>query len=398
VNVRRTTIKDEQMVVAYIRDISKRLRDEQQIQRQLGNLAALHAIDTAITSNDDLATTIGVALDQVVNRLAVDASCILKCDNKNQSLVFAGGKGFRDNHVGWQSPYSDCVVEIGESIFIPDIQEERDYLDKTEGLRKKEGFVSYLGIPLIVKNQLKGVLEIFHRKTLTPDQEWLDFLDALVKQIAIAIDSATLFDDLHRTNIELEAAYTNTLEGWARALELRDYETRGHSMRVVSQSVALAAELGVPDSDFIHIRRGALLHDIGKMGIPDSILLKPGELNADEWDAMKQHPVYGYEMLKPIGFLEPSLDIVLYHHERWDGSGYPDGLKGKDIPLPARIFAVVDIWDSLINARPYRNAWSREKTWAYLQETAGIELDPEIVEIFGKKFIDFGDSKTISSR
>jgi PAS domain S-box-containing protein/putative nucleotidyltransferase with HDIG domain len=386
-NLRRTTIKGQQMVVAYIRDITKRVQDEQQIQRQLANLAALHAIDTAITSNEDLGSTIQVALDQVVNRLSVDAACILKCDIENQKLMFVGGVGFKESNLNRRSPYSDCIVEIEENILIPNLQEDRDYLEKSEYLWKNEGFVSYMGIPLIVKNQLKGILEIFQRQTLMPDQEWLEFLDALVNQISIAIDSATLFDDLHRSNADLEAAYAHTLEGWAGVLELRDYETRGHSMRVASKSVELAAGLGVTERDLVHIRRGALLHDIGKMGIPDSILLKPGELNSEEWDEMKKHPIYGYEILRSIGFLEPSLDIVLYHHERWNGSGYPKGLKGREIPLPARIFAVVDIWDSLINERPYRNAWSTEKTWAYLQKAAGEELDPEIVEIFGKKFV-----------
>ena len=395
VNVSLTTIKGEQMVVAYIRDITQRVLAEQQIQRQLTNLAALHAIDTAITTSTNLETTIQVALDQVVESLKVDAARILKCNNQNQELEFAGGVGFESNSPRWQSHFSDCIVREQDTLFLRDIQKENLAVDAIEFLVKKESFVSYLGIPLIVKNRLKGVLELFQRQILAPDQEWLDFLDAVTKQIAIAIDSAILFDDLHRSNIELEAAYANTLEGWARALELRDYETRGHSMRVVKQAVQLAVAMGISEGDLIHIRRGALLHDIGKMGIPDSILLKPSALDDDEWDAMKQHPIYGYEMLKPIGFLEQSLDIVLYHHERWDGSGYPEGLKGEEIPLSARIFAVVDIWDSLINVRPYRGAWTKEQTWAYLQNTAGVELDPAIVEIFGKEFVRFGDTREI---
>ena len=177
-------------------------------------------------------------------------------------------------------------------------------------------------------------------------------------------------------------AYDTTLEGWARALELRDQETEGHSKRVVELTLVLARALGIPNEERIHIRRGALLHDIGKMGIPDSILQKPGKLSDEEWGIMRQHPVHAFNLLAPIQFLKPALDIPYYHHEKWDGTGYPQGLKGKQIPLPARIFAIVDVYDALRSDRPYREAWSQEKIIEHLREQSGKHFDPEVVKAF----------------
>ena len=187
---------------------------------------------------------------------------------------------------------------------------------------------------------------------------------------------------LERINLELQEAYEATIEGWSRALELRDSETQGHTERVTTLSLRLAQAVGLSETELTHIRRGALLHDIGKMAIPDGILLKSGPLTAEEWAIMRRHPLYAYELLLPIAYLRPALDIPYHHHEKWDGTGYPDGLKGEQIPLAARLFAVVDVWDALISDRPYRPGWSQEKVKAYLQEEAGKYLDPQIVELF----------------
>jgi putative nucleotidyltransferase with HDIG domain len=210
----------------------------------------------------------------------------------------------------------------------------------------------------------------------------LDFLDTLSGQAAIAVESAQLFQNLQLSNAELVEAYDATLEGWAKALELRDKETEGHSKRVTEMSLKLAKALGVDRREMIHLRRGALLHDIGKMGMPDSILLKPGPLSEEEWEVMRLHPVYAKDMLSTISFLRPALEIPYYHHEKWDGSGYPLGLSGEEIPLAARIFAVVDVWDALGSDRPYRTAWSREEIFAYIKEQSAKHFDPRIVETF----------------
>jgi HD-GYP domain-containing protein (c-di-GMP phosphodiesterase class II) len=187
---------------------------------------------------------------------------------------------------------------------------------------------------------------------------------------------------LKQANQELRDAYEATIEGWAHALEIRDKETEGHSRRVASLTAEVASHFGFDEIELEHIRRGVILHDIGKMGIPDEILHKPGPLNEGEWAIMRKHPVFAHDMLKDIEYLRPALSIPHYHHERWNGTGYPEGLKGKAIPMEARIFAVVDAWDALTSDRPYRDAWSREKTRQYLLDQAGKEFDPQVVEVF----------------
>ncbi len=188
--------------------------------------------------------------------------------------------------------------------------------------------------------------------------------------------------NLQRANAELAQAYDDTLKGWSLALELRDNETQGHSQRVTETTLSLARATGITDNKLVHIRWGALLHDIGKMGIPDSILNKPGPLTNEEWEIMRKHPVYAYELLSPITYLRPALDIPYSHHEKWDGTGYPCGLKGEQIPLAARIFAIVDVWDALCSSRPYRAAWQEERVHTYIHKHTGIHFDPQVVEVF----------------
>jgi PAS domain S-box-containing protein len=180
----------------------------------------------------------------------------------------------------------------------------------------------------------------------------------------------------------LEEAYDRTIEGWIRALDLRDRETEGHTQRVTEMVVKVAHALGLPETEIVNIRRGALLHDIGKIAIPDEIIKKTGPLSTTEWDKMRLHPQYAFEMLEPISYLQPALDIPYSHHERWDGSGYPQGLKGEAIPLTARMFAIVDVWDALTTNRPYRKASSEEDVTAYLKKEAGKSFDPHLVDLF----------------
>jgi putative nucleotidyltransferase with HDIG domain len=187
---------------------------------------------------------------------------------------------------------------------------------------------------------------------------------------------------LQTSNKDLKAAYDSTISGWSRALELRDLETKGHSHRVVKLSILIAQRLGINGMELVDIRRGALLHDVGKMGIPDNILLKPGRLDVSERNVIEQHPLMGYEMLKSIPFIKNSLDIPLYHHERWDGLGYPKGLKAEDIPLPARIFAIADVWDAMTSDRPYREALDKRMVLDYIQSQSGKHFDPKIVAAF----------------
>jgi putative nucleotidyltransferase with HDIG domain len=235
---------------------------------------------------------------------------------------------------------------------------------------------------LIAKGQIKGVLEVFNRTPIHPDSEWCDFLSALAGQTAIAIDNSTLFESLSRSNSELTLAYDATIEGWSRALDLRDRETEGHTQRVTAMTVKLARFIGLTESELVHIRWGALLHDIGKMGISDGILRKTGPLTDEETEEMKKHPIYAYNMLVPIRYLRQSLDIPYCHHEKWDGTGYPRKLKGPQIPLAARIFAIVDVWDALTSDRPYRSAWTETDVRDHIRNLSGTHFDPQVVDAF----------------
>jgi putative nucleotidyltransferase with HDIG domain len=268
-----------------------------------------------------------------------------------------------------------------QQIFIHDLtqyDQENNIVPVFEG----EGFISYSGIPLRAKGLLIGVLEVFNRTELNPDQEWFNFLETLAGQAAIAIDSIKSFEEIQISNTKLMLAYDATIEGWSRAMDLRDEETEGHTQRVTQLTIQLARQLGISEAEIVHIRRGALLHDMGKLGIPDRILLKPDKLTEEEWVVMRKHPVYAYEMLSSIDYLRPALEIPYCHHEKWDGSGYPRGLKGEQIPMAARIFSVIDVWDALTSDRPYRPAWDRQRVLEHIENSAGSHFDPSIVKAF----------------
>jgi len=242
---------------------------------------------------------------------------------------------------------------------------------------------SILCAPLKLKNDLIGVLYVDNRAHagIFKDHD-LELMSAFADQAAVAIDSARLFEDLQESHRELEKAYQATLEGWVRALDLRDKETEGHTQRVTILTQRLARSMGIEGDALVHITRGALLHDIGKMAIPDGILLKPGQLTEDERMLIQKHPVYAYEMLSPIAFLVPAIDIPYCHHEKWDGSGYPRGLRGKEIPFAARIFPVVDVWDALTSNRPYRKAMPQYEVRPRIKADSGKHFDPVVVDAF----------------
>lgn len=356
------------------------------VQRGMQRLTALRTIDTAIISSMDLELNLEIILKQVLEQLQASAAAIYLYNGKSHSLEFGAGKGFRSSQA-FQTNHSlaDSLagkVAISRKLLI--INDLRSHSGTVNSIRPllAEGFVSFIAAPLIVKSELRGVLQVLFRNSFEPDQGWLDYLEALAGQSAIAIDNVTMFNTLQRSNIDLNLAYDTTLEGWARTLELRDAETESHTRRVTELTVRLATAMNIRAEEILHIRRGAMLHDIGKMAIPDAILNKPGPLTDSEWEIMRQHPLTAVDLLSPVSYLKPALEIPHFHHEKWDGSGYPEGRRGTQIPLPARIFAVVDVYDALSSDRPYRAAWPREKVIAYLREQAGSHFDPEVVKIF----------------
>ncbi len=357
-------------------------------QHHLSQLNALHEIDLAIAGSVDTRISLGVILNQTLQQLGMDAAAVLLLNPYTQILEYAAGVGFHSNvlqhtHIKLGEGFAGQAAIERELVLVHDLTAQETGFIRSPKFAL-EGFISYYAKPLIARGQVKGVLELFHRERHTPNQTWLDFLDAIASQSAIAIDSAELFNNLQMANTSLNLAYDNTLEGWGRALELRDQETEGHTRRAADLTLKLARILRVDETDLIHFYRGALLHDIGKMGVPDNIVLKPGPLSEEEWEIMRKHPQYAYDMLSPITFLKQAMDIPYYHHEKWDGSGYPHGLKGDLIPLSARIFAVVDVYDALTSDRPYRPAWTKEKALDYIQSNAGKHFDPEVVEAFFK--------------
>ena len=364
----------------------KRIEARAHLRRRMDHLNALRTIDRAIASSLDLKLTLDVVLDQVTGQLGVDAARILLWNPSTQKLEHTAGRGIPE------SASRAVAVRMGEGpagraalerrpVFVPDLR-SLPSLDTSAEPSTSRGFISYYVLPLIAKNDVKGVLETFCRTAVEADEEWREFAGTLAGQAAIAIDNARLLTELTRSNTELRLAYETTLEGWSRALDLRDNCTQGHTARVAGLTVLLGQALGMDPEEILHLRRGALLHDIGKMGIPDSILLKPAPLTDEEWEVMRMHPVYAYELLSPISYLRPALDIPHLHHERWDGTGYPLGLKGEEIPLAARVFAVVDVWDAWTSHRPYRDRVSDERAREIIREAAGTHFDPRIVKAF----------------
>lgn len=381
---------DDQKLLTAIAEIASnallRATAHEETRRNLRRLSALSDIQKVVATNYDLRSVVEFVLAELTLQLGLDAVAVLTLDAASMRLRHYAHLGFRTSAI------EQSDVPVGESaagrsaaerrpIYIPDLANTAIPFARHHLIRD-EGFVAYLALPLLSKGQVKGVLDAFVRQPFEASRDWLDFAQALATQIAIAIENLSLLDDLQRSNEELAQAYDSTLEGWTRALDLRDHETEGHSRRVAEMTVNLARTLHVPEADLVHIWRGALLHDIGKMGIPDSILLKPGALTQDELKVMHRHPVLAYQLLASIAYLRPALDIPYCHHEKWDGTGYPRGLRGEAIPFAARLFAVVDVWDALRSDRPYRAAWDDARVRAYLREQAGTHFEPRVVEAF----------------
>jgi response regulator RpfG family c-di-GMP phosphodiesterase len=311
------------------------------VQPRLSQVKSFHLTVASLTSGRELPETLNVLLDQVLGCLSVDAAAL---------ELFAVG--------------SDRPPSI-----------------TTRGIRSQR-CVAFWETPITVNGKAVGRLQLYHRTFLSPEPVWFQIAEMLAAQVAITVVNSRLGDEIERSRQELASSTEQTLEGWVRAVDLRDHETKGHSERVTALTLLLARKMGCTDEELVQIRRGALLHDIGKIAIPDEILLKPCKLSDEDWKVMRLHPFYAYEFLLPIPHLRSALDIPYCHHEKWDGSGYPQGLKGTEIPLMARIFAIVDVWDALISDRPYRPAWKPAVALEHIRRGLGTHFDPEIVPVF----------------
>lgn len=369
-----------------VQDVTERVQAQERLQRQLDRLSALRAIDRMISTNFDIRSTLTMLLNQVVANLNVDGAAVLLYDEHLQLLEYAAGRGFRSRAIEHTQLRlgQGCAGRVAlerRTLLSVDIDAPVSPFTRFE-LLANEGFVAYGGAPLVAKGRLVGVLEVFQRSVIYADTDWLTYFETLAGQAAIAIDDARLFNEIQRSNTELRLAYDATIEGWSRAMDLRDKETEGHTQRVTQLTVALAQAAGMSADEIAHVRRGALLHDIGKLGVPDRILLKEEALTDDEWVVMRRHPQYAYEMLSSIEYLRPALDIPHCHHEKWDGTGYPRGLKGEQIPLAARIFMIVDVWDALRSDRPYRASWPEPDVFDFIRRGSGTHFDPKAVALF----------------
>ena len=373
-------------IVFTARDITIRNQIEEGRQRQIELLDVIHAIDVATSSGLDLRITAKVILEQLTAQLGVDAASVLLFNPDTHILKHFSGLGFRNiaiarSQVNLGEDIAGKAALERELIRVPDLRDSEEGAKRAE-LLAEEGFVAYYAMPLVARGELKGVLEILNRSSLSPDPEWLDFLSTVAAQAAVAIDNADLIETLQRQNTGLGFAYDSTLEKVSYTLDLREQLTTGHSHRVADWTLKLGETVGMEGRDLVHVRHGALLHDIGKIRIPESILLKPGPLTEEEWKIMRKHPGYAFELMSEVPYLRTAVNIPYCHHEKWDGSGYPRGLKGKEIPLAARVFAVVEAWDLLCSDRPYRKAWLPDKIREHLRSHSGIDFDPDIVEKF----------------
>ena len=385
-----TAIQDITRVTNAVHNLEQGVNDQLTIRRS--QLTALMGIGSVINSSLGKDRVLEEVMDSLIALMQAERGFLMLRDSTGE-LRPQVARGIEHINLLQQAfAFSQTIVrkvaDTCEPVLTTNAQEDPRFEDQLSVAAYQ--LRSILCAPLKVKDQLIGVIYVDNRaRAGLFQQSDLEMIKAFANQAAVAIENARLFDNLQKSNRDLEKAnrnlqqaYEKTLEGWVHALDLKDKETEGHTQRVTILTERLARSMGVEDDTLVHIKRGALLHDIGKMGIPDSILMKPAELTEEERAIVRQHPVYAYEMLNPIEFLRPAIDIPYCHHEKWDGTGYPRGLKGMEIPFAARIFPVIDVWDALISDRRYRKALPADEVRAHIKADAGKHFDPHVVKAF----------------
>ncbi len=351
-------------------------------QRQL---KALIRVGHVINSSLGLKAVLDEVLDSVIELMRAERGFLILRDKKGEFPIEAARGMDHVNLDGNNFSLSKTIVhrvaETGLPVLTTNAQEDPRFKKQDSVLQ--HNLRSILCVPLKLKDEVIGVIFVDSRaQTGLFRRNNLEMLSAFADQAAVAIDNARLFESLQGANKELLDAYDDTLKGWALALEMRDRETEGHTQRVTSLTQMLAKKLGVRDEELEHIKRGSLLHDIGKLSIPDSVLLKRGDLTLAERKFMQLHPEFAKDMLQKIEFLHPAMEIPYCHHEKWDGSGYPKQLKGEEIPFAARIFTIVDVWDALTSERPYREPFEPDEVRRIIRGKSGSHFDPQVVEAF----------------
>jgi PAS domain S-box-containing protein len=374
VNEIYSTTQGEMRNAVFSHDITDQKHHEIEMQAIAGLSAALRTSETR-------AEMLPVIIEQLTILFNCDVASIELIDPLTEDTILVIAHGIWLELVGTRqkgdSGINAVIRQTRQPYFTVDLEHETGF--NYSGAMYKD-IRGAIGTPLFAQDNLIGFIWI--GRTTEYAESDIRVFAAITDIAANAIHRATLHERTKQDAAELEMAYDSTLEGWAHELELRDQETEGHTRRVVQMTLDLATEMGISRDELENVRRGALLHDIGKMGIPDSILHKPGSLDEREWEIMRQHPEYAYRLLEPIEYLRPALNIPYYHHERWDGTGYPNNLKGEEIPLEARIFAVIDVWDALRSDRPYRPAWPQDKVKKHITEQSGRHFDPHVVQSF----------------
>ncbi|PWH12054.1 MAG: hypothetical protein DDG60_14735 [Anaerolineae bacterium] len=342
----------------------------------------------ALSSSLELEKVLEIIINSVEQVVPFDSASIFLLEGSVLRIMMTRGVPNAEQVLNTTFPADDPLfretIRNGHLLILDDASQDPRF-NQWGGTTYVRG---WMGVPLVARGEVIGYITLDSRTPAAYSTEQARLVRAFANQAAIAIQNARLFQEIQKSLRELNEAYETTIEGWSRALDLRDRETEGHTLRVTELTLKLAQAIGFSEEECVHIRRGALLHDMGKLAVPDRILLKPDSLTEDEWEIMRMHPLYAYEMLAPIEYLRPALEIPLAHHERWDGSGYPRGLKGEEIPLVARIFSVIDVWDALTSDRPYRLAWSQQATLEYIRKNAGVLFDPKVVEVFLKLWED----------
>lgn len=328
---------------------------------------------------------LGVTLDALLDRLAAQpetgAVALYLWRPQTQRLEYAGGRGVPEEAVragGFRKGEGriGAVASGGDGFIAP-----LDPTDRRSPALDANGLKARVVHPMRIDGDLVGVLEVFLSDVDGGAEAFYGFA---AEQAAVAIRNAQELDAGVVARRELERAYDKTVEGWSRAVSLRDRGTEGHTVRVTGLTIKMGRAMSLSDEEMIHLRRGSLLHDVGKMEIPDRILHKQERLTEEEWEIMRQHPLWGYEILSAIPFLHPAIDIPYCHHERWNGSGYPRGIQGEEIPLAARIFAVTDVWDAMTSDRTYRKAIPPHQVRSTILQSSGSLFDPQVIEVFSE--------------